>query len=64
MAGSIAARAIRKGRLNELVEYEVQWHELFGESLRRAHEKRKYLDSHWNERDFELALRKTWVAFG
>ncbi len=64
MAGSIAARAIRSGRLNELGEYEVRWRELFEDSLRRAYGKRKYLDSHWNERDFELALRKTWVAFG
>lgn len=64
MAGSIAARAIKRGRPNELGKYQVQWHELFGASLRRAREKRKYLDSNWNERGFELALRKTWVAFG
>jgi geranylgeranyl reductase family protein len=64
MAGSIAAGAIKRGKPTELGEYEVQWHELFGDSLRRAQEKRKYLDSHWNEGEFELALRKTWMAFG
>jgi digeranylgeranylglycerophospholipid reductase len=64
MAGSIAAGALKRGKPTDLGEYEVQWHELFSDSLRRAQEKRKYLDSHWNKREFELVLRKTWMAFG
>lgn len=64
MAGLTAASAIRRGTPNELGEYEIEWHELFGDSLSRAREKRKYLESRWNERDFESALRKTWMAFG
>ena len=64
MAGSIAAGAIKRGKPTELGEYEVQWRELLVDSLRRAQEKRKYLDSHWNERELELALRNTWIAFG
>ncbi len=64
MAGSIAAGAIKRGNPTDLKEYEVQWHELFEDSLRRAQERRKFLDSNWNEREFELALRKTWMSFG
>jgi geranylgeranyl reductase family protein len=63
IAGETAAKAIKAEDLSILCEYEKRWKNLFGNSLKRAIEKRKLLDNHWNEEELNNILRKTWVAF-
>ncbi|MDO9537914.1 MAG: NAD(P)/FAD-dependent oxidoreductase [Thermoplasmata archaeon] len=61
MAGRIGARAVLKGDMGLLNEYEVEWKGFFGRSLENAVEKRVILESHWDELD-EI-IDKCWVAF-
>jgi flavin-dependent dehydrogenase len=61
IAGRVAAKAIRLGKLEALTEYEEEWLGIFGEELRRAWEKRRFLESQWNELD--RILKNCWVTF-
>ena len=63
IAGEVAAKAIRKKDLMILNEYEKRWNGLFGDALKKASAKRKLLDDHWNEKELDQIIRKTWVAF-
>jgi geranylgeranyl reductase family protein len=61
VAGTIAAKAVRLGRLDVLGEYEEEWSRIFGDELKRAWEKRQMLESHWDELD--RVLKSCWVTF-
>ncbi|MBU4071430.1 MAG: NAD(P)/FAD-dependent oxidoreductase, partial [Candidatus Thermoplasmatota archaeon] len=51
MAGRIGGRAVLKGEIDLLNEYEVEWRGFFGQNLENAVEKREILESHWDELD-------------
>ncbi|HDG96942.1 MAG TPA: NAD(P)/FAD-dependent oxidoreductase [Desulfobacterales bacterium] len=61
MAGHAAALAAMEGNLERLEEYETQWQDDYGDSLRWAYERRKTLESNW-DRLGEL-LPYCWVAY-
>lgn len=61
MAGAQAAEAALAGDCRLLVGYDAQWQGLFGGSLRRASERRAFMESAWH--DFEPTVRRSWVAF-
>jgi geranylgeranyl reductase family protein len=65
IAGRVASEAIRRGDLDHLKNYEIEWQETFGESLSYGAFKRKFLEENWNrpEVDFEGLIRKSWVGF-
>ncbi len=55
MAGRIAAKAVARGDMNLLANYENEWREAFGKSLSYGTYKRGILESNWNKSgiDFE-----------
>ena len=59
IAGRVAAESIN--HVSNLVTYEKEWKELFGEELERARIKRKLLDSHWH--DLNQTIKKCWPIF-
>ena len=59
IAGEVAARTI-KGK-DSIESYSYRWQELFGQELRRAKIKRRFMEAHWD--DFESTIKKCWVAF-
>jgi flavin-dependent dehydrogenase len=65
IAGRVASEAIRRGDLDHLKNYEIEWRETFGESLSYGAYKRKLLEEKWNHPgvDFEGLMRKSWVGF-
>jgi len=65
IAGRIAAEAIIRGDLHYLENYESEWRETFGGTLRYGFHKRVFLDENWNKEgiDFERLIKKTWVGF-
>jgi geranylgeranyl reductase family protein len=65
IAGRVAAEAADHGDLRYLENYEMEWHETFGESLSYGALKREFLEENWNEPGvcFEELIRKTWVGF-
>jgi len=65
IAGRIAARAVERGDLQYLGNYEIEWEEAFGKSLSYGALKRGFLEENWNKSgaDFEGLIRKTWIGF-
>jgi flavin-dependent dehydrogenase len=65
IAGRIAARAVERGDLQYLENYEIEWEEAFGKALSYGALKREFLEENWNksEVDFEGVIRNTWVGF-
>lgn len=65
MAGTIAAEAILMEDLGHLKNYETEWNESFGKSLRYGFLKRNFLEENWNKKevDFNTLIRTTWVGF-
>jgi geranylgeranyl reductase family protein len=65
IAGRVAAEAVAAGDLDRLRNYEMEWHEAFGNSLFYGASKRNFLEKNWNspEAVFESLIRKTWVGF-
>ena len=65
LAGSIAAEAVARDDLDYLHNYEMEWHDSFGQPLFYGASKRKYLEENWNKNGigFEDLIRKTWVGF-
>ncbi len=61
MAGRWAARAAQANDPQLLQEYDQEWQDLFGDSLQRGFERRKLLESKWN--NLEGIIKRTWVAF-
>jgi len=62
MAGKAAADAVQKQDASILGGYEIKCKEMYGPSLQRAVEKRRLLESCWEELD--TMVKKCWVAFG
>ncbi len=61
MAGSWAAEAVLKDDLEILKGYDREWRDLFGETLGRAHEKRRFMEREWG--NFEQIIRSCWIGF-
>lgn len=61
MAGTWAARAIAANDINLLSSYEVEYRDLFGDSMQRAVSRRQLMESRWD--DLDNILKKCWVAF-
>ena len=65
IAGKIAAEAIVREDLGHLSRYEIEWREVFGNSLQYGFSRRNFLEENWNRKDFDFneLIRKTWVGF-
>jgi digeranylgeranylglycerophospholipid reductase len=61
LAGQWAARAVRKNDPDELLNYEKQWRELFGETLDRACARRRFMEAHWAR--FDEIITSCWIAY-
>lgn len=61
MAGKWAARAVEKGDVSVLKNYDDQWQDLFKDTLERAHQRRQTMESGW--RDFSRTVKSCWIAF-
>lgn len=58
-AGEAAVDALREDDIRILHKYELKWRYILGNELKRACEKRKILDSQWDELD--SIIRKCWA---
>jgi len=65
IAGRIAAETVTRGDLRYLENYEIEWREIFGNTLSYGASKREFLEKNWTKPgvDFEALIRKTWVGF-
>ncbi len=61
MAGRWAARAASAGDISLLARYETEYLELFGDTMRRAGERRRQMEADW-DRLGEI-LKHCWVVF-
>lgn len=65
VCGKLAAQAIIKTlkskNLDDLSYYESKWHNLYYDELKRAVQRRKLMESKWN--NFEKFFKKCWVSF-
>ncbi len=61
IAGEVASEAIRENDLRMLHKYELKWRYFLGKELKRACERRKILESHWDELD--SVIKKCWIMF-
>lgn len=61
MAGRWAARAVKENNLSLINGYDSEWQDLFGESQKRAYERRVLMENNWN--DLNNIIKKCWVAF-
>lgn len=61
MAGRWAAKAIEKNDLQLLHQYDMEWQDLFGETLQKGAEKRARMEAHWPE--FKTIIKSSWVAY-
>ena len=62
MAGKWAARAIQAKDPQLLAGYEKEARDFFEPHLKRASDRRRLMEEHWNSFD-EALVRKCWVAF-
>ncbi|MDO8671453.1 MAG: NAD(P)/FAD-dependent oxidoreductase [Dehalococcoidia bacterium] len=65
IAGLAASKAVLAGRLDYLEEYEEECHFVLGPGLRRAGERRRELDRHWqlSPAGLSQAIRRSWLTF-
>lgn len=61
MAGRKAAAAVNSGDDRQLALFDEAWSDLFGDTLERAYERRRYMEE--NRRRLPDVIRKCWVAF-
>jgi len=65
ICGRIAARAIIKALKNRdlkaLNQYELEWHALFYDELKRASERRNLMEQNWN--NLKKYFKRIWVSF-
>lgn len=61
LAGKYAAAAVAANDMTLLKAYDCQWQELFGQTLARAHRRRKQMEADWS--DFPASVNQCWVAF-
>lgn len=65
IAGEVAGRAVLENNHGILAEYEEECRMLLDEPLMKGWQKRKAMETHWNDGNKELAkaLRSSWIAF-
>lgn len=61
IAGKIAGKTIHEGKISTLKEYEYEWQNVFGNELKRAQQRREFLESNWDRLD-EI-VKKCWTTF-
>ena len=61
MAGKWAAEAVEKGDLKLLNQYDDEWRDLFGDTLKRAFQRRLLMEREWGS--LEHIIKYCWVAF-
>ena len=63
MAGRAAVETVRQGNLQPLQHYEQELVEHLGHSLNHAARKRKNMIARWNQQEFSITIRQSWIAF-
>ncbi|MBW1802439.1 MAG: NAD(P)/FAD-dependent oxidoreductase [Deltaproteobacteria bacterium] len=61
LAGESAARAVEKGNMGLLSKYDIEWRDLFGQTLSRAVKRRQSMEREWSR--LEEIIPDCWVAF-
>jgi geranylgeranyl reductase family protein len=61
LAGGWAAEAAAADYLGLLAQYDEEWQDLLGGTLRRAAQRRALMESRWD--DFHAIIKTCWVAF-
>lgn len=61
MAGKWAGRAVQANDASLLKSYDEEWHDLMGDTLARAHERRVFMENQWH--DFNATVQRCWVAY-
>ena len=61
LAGTHAAAAVTANDMTILNDYDREWQDLFGDTLTRAHCRRKQMETDWNS--FNTIVKRCWVAF-
>jgi geranylgeranyl reductase family protein len=61
MAGESAAKAIENRNLGLLSRYEIEWRDLFGDTLNRAFQRRQTMERQWTK--LNEIIPQCWVAF-
>lgn len=61
LAGNYAAAAAAAGDMSILGSYDLEWQDLFGAALTRAHGRRKQMEAGWSS--FGTIVKHCWVAF-
>jgi geranylgeranyl reductase family protein len=61
LAGKHAAAAVAANDLTRLRAYDREWQDLLGDTLERAHRRRRLMEARWSE--FDTILNQCWVAF-
>ena len=61
MAGAWAAKAVKTKNLEILKGYDHEWRDLFGDTLNRAHEKRRLMEREWDQ--FHQIIKSCWIGF-
>lgn len=60
-AGKAAVDSLNQQDIGLLSNYDKDWQSLFGKTLSRASDTRKFMESNWD--DFEDTIKQTWVAY-
>lgn len=63
IAGEVAGRAIKRGTLASLPEYEAEWRVVFGDWLQVATDRRREMEKGWGKEDLNELVKRCWVAF-
>ena len=61
MAGRWAVKALKENNMGLLSEYDREWHDLYGESHRRAFERRELMEREWDH--LNDIIRQCWIGF-
>jgi geranylgeranyl reductase family protein len=61
LAGKWAAEAINENNLLLLAEYEKEIYDFFGPHLKRAYDRRCFMEDKWD--DFAAIIKQSWIAF-
>jgi digeranylgeranylglycerophospholipid reductase len=60
-AGKWAARAVRQNNPDLLSRYDIEWRDLFEETLSHAYFRRCFMEENWH--DFANIIKSCWVAY-
>jgi flavin-dependent dehydrogenase len=61
LAGKYAAAAVAGNDMTLLRDYDREWQDLFGDTLARAHRRRRQMEARWSE--FDTIVKRCWVAY-